>query len=380
MPLPLVQIGVFAGVFVPWIVLLKVIGIPFESPWHVLYIVPPGVLTWLATRPVIEGKRLTELLLSQSRYFAEPRTWCRLTPIREPREVVIVARVWRRPGATVPVASSEYAALKSSRSRENTEAVPVPVPEPVPAQEPVPATLVPSPALVSAPQSLAEYAAQRDPQPTPAMPTSAQVASPAVPAARSAPLDIRAADADAHVAGPDLRVAGPDIRVAGPEPQVTSPERHVPSFEHRATGPEHRVPVRQPKAWRRTTRDISHEDDVLVVHQDLERPPATPHLEAPGAGKRALASGVRRPGAPPEFWKAITSPPNRPAILQQPPAAPGQLGGESPREASVQQATPLSGPAPASASAGPRRETPQPPAVPAVAEAAGRDEPPATVP
>ncbi|TDD58637.1 conjugal transfer protein, partial [Actinomadura rubrisoli] len=100
MPLPLVQIGVFAGVFVPWILLLKFTGIPFESPWHVLYIVPPGVLTWLATRPVIEGKRLTELLLSQGRYLAEPRTWCRLTPIREPREVVIVARVWRRRGAT----------------------------------------------------------------------------------------------------------------------------------------------------------------------------------------------------------------------------------------------------------------------------------------
>ncbi|TDB70875.1 conjugal transfer protein, partial [Actinomadura sp. KC216] len=95
MPLPLVQIGVFLGVFVPWILMLRFAGIPFESPWHVLYIVPPGVLTWLATRPVIEGKRLTELLISQTRYLAEPRTWCRLTPIREPREVVIVARVWR---------------------------------------------------------------------------------------------------------------------------------------------------------------------------------------------------------------------------------------------------------------------------------------------
>ncbi|MCQ0015670.1 conjugal transfer protein [Actinomadura madurae] len=102
MPLPLVQIGVFLGVFVPWIVLLRVVGIPFESPWHVLYIVPPGVLTWMATRPVIEGKRLTELLLSQSRYLSEPRTWCRLTPIREPREVVIVARVWRRAEAPRP--------------------------------------------------------------------------------------------------------------------------------------------------------------------------------------------------------------------------------------------------------------------------------------
>ncbi|WP_131761427.1 conjugal transfer protein, partial [Actinomadura fibrosa] len=151
MPLPLVQIGVFAGVFVPWILLLKVAGIPFESPWHVLYIVPPGVLTWLATRPVIEGKRLTELLLSQSRYLAEPRTWCRLTPIREPREVVVVARVWRRPAAPAPVAAPERAAIKSRRRTRAAQAA-----------VPTAATMLPRPDVASAPLSLAEYAAQRD--------------------------------------------------------------------------------------------------------------------------------------------------------------------------------------------------------------------------
>ncbi|KAB2344662.1 conjugal transfer protein, partial [Actinomadura montaniterrae] len=127
MPLPLVQIGVFLGVFVPWILLLRFAGIPFKSPWHVLYIVPPGVLTWLATRPVIEGKRLTELLLSQTRYLAEPRTWCRLTPIREPREVVVVARVWRRAEAPAPVAAPERAAVKSRRRARKAAAEPVPV-------------------------------------------------------------------------------------------------------------------------------------------------------------------------------------------------------------------------------------------------------------
>ncbi|MFD0905485.1 TcpE family conjugal transfer membrane protein [Actinomadura sediminis] len=130
MPLPLVQIGVFLGVFVPWIVMLRLVGVPFESPWHVLYIVPPGVLTWLATRPVIEGKRLTELLLSQGRYLAEPRTWCRLTPIREPREVVIVARVWRRPGAPAP--APERVAVKSRRRPAPAAEVPAPRDEPLP--------------------------------------------------------------------------------------------------------------------------------------------------------------------------------------------------------------------------------------------------------
>ncbi|MES9607279.1 TcpE family conjugal transfer membrane protein, partial [Actinomadura sp. NPDC000929] len=130
MPLPLVQIGVFLGVFVPWIVLLRVVGIPFASPWHVLYIVPPGVLTWLATRPVIEGKRLTELLLSQGRYLAEPRTWCRLTPIQEPREVVIVARVWRRTGSPAPAAAMERAAIKTRRRARRRAAEPEPAAAP----------------------------------------------------------------------------------------------------------------------------------------------------------------------------------------------------------------------------------------------------------
>src|SRR5262249_40146151 len=96
MPLPLVQIGVFFGIFVPWIVLLQLLQVPFHTPWHVLCLVPPGVLTWLSTRPVIENKRLTELLISQIRYLTEAKTWARLTPIREPDEVAIVGRVWLR--------------------------------------------------------------------------------------------------------------------------------------------------------------------------------------------------------------------------------------------------------------------------------------------
>ncbi|MFA1545125.1 TcpE family conjugal transfer membrane protein [Actinomadura chokoriensis] len=241
MPLPLVQIGVFLGVFVPWILLLRLVGIPFESPWHVLYIVPPGVLTWMATRPVIEGKRLTELLLSQGRYVAEPRTWCRLTPIREPREVVIVARVWRRAEAPAPVAAAERAAVKSRRRRRR--AAPEPVAEPAAGPAFVPARL-PRPSAAAAPPPLVEYAAQREPVATPA----------------------------------------------------------------------------PPKPWRRTTRDISHEDDVLPVPAaEVERPPATPQLEAPASsGKRAFASGVRRPGAPAEVWRA--APVTRPDIPQQNPA------------------------------------------------------------
>ncbi|MEU7896634.1 TcpE family conjugal transfer membrane protein [Nonomuraea sp. NPDC049152] len=95
MPLPIVWIGVFVGVLAPWSLLLWLVGIGFEAPWHVLYLVPPGIVTWLSTRPVIENKRLTELMQSQLRYMGEPRSWCRLTPAGEPETVTFSGRVWR---------------------------------------------------------------------------------------------------------------------------------------------------------------------------------------------------------------------------------------------------------------------------------------------
>ncbi|WP_182907778.1 TcpE family conjugal transfer membrane protein [Microbispora sp. H13382] len=123
MPLPVVWIGVFVGVSVPWWVFLYLIGLPFAAPWHVIYLVPPGVLTWLSTRPVIESKRLTELLQSQLRYMSEPRTWCRMAPFDEPDEVALTARVWR---TTPPaVAGNGRAARKARRA----VSVKVPVPE-----------------------------------------------------------------------------------------------------------------------------------------------------------------------------------------------------------------------------------------------------------
>ncbi|MFI7039364.1 TcpE family conjugal transfer membrane protein [Microbispora rosea] len=122
MPLPVVWIGVFVGVSVPWWVFLYLIGLPFAAPWHVIYLVPPGVLTWLSTRPVIESKRLTELLQSQLRYMSEPRTWCRMAPFDEPDEVAVTARVWR---TTPPVAAPHGSAARKARRAVSVK-VPVP--------------------------------------------------------------------------------------------------------------------------------------------------------------------------------------------------------------------------------------------------------------
>ena len=95
-PLPITWIGVFVGITVPYVLFLIAVGLPFNHNLVWLYILPPGVLTWLTTRPVIESKRLPELVNSQLRYVAEPRTWCRMAPFAEKDEILVTARVWHQ--------------------------------------------------------------------------------------------------------------------------------------------------------------------------------------------------------------------------------------------------------------------------------------------
>ena len=98
MPLPLGQIAAFAGITVPYVLLLTLIGIPFNHNLFWLYVLPPWALTWLATRPVLENKRLPELLVSQVRYLGEPATWCRMAPSAEQDEIAVSGRVWHEIG------------------------------------------------------------------------------------------------------------------------------------------------------------------------------------------------------------------------------------------------------------------------------------------
>ena len=97
MPLPVGQLAAFLAIGVPYTLILTMIGLPFSHTWVWLYVLPPGLLAWLVTRPVLEGKRLPELLLSQLRYLSEPRTWCRMAPLTEKDDIIVVAKIWRAP-------------------------------------------------------------------------------------------------------------------------------------------------------------------------------------------------------------------------------------------------------------------------------------------
>ena len=99
-PLPVGQITVFAGICLPYVAILGLLGVPFSHSLFWLYVLPPGALTWLVTRPVLQGKRLPELVRSQVRYLAEPRLLCRMAPFAERDVVVVTGRVWRIAPAT----------------------------------------------------------------------------------------------------------------------------------------------------------------------------------------------------------------------------------------------------------------------------------------
>ena len=194
MPLPVGTFGVALGIFALWVVLLTLVRAPFEfgNGWHlVMWVVPPGVITVLATRPVIEGKRLTELLISQARFLTEARVYTRMAPEYEPAQVRVAVRVWHRDPdagplplprggrrtraeeetalaeheapveeAPVPEAFEEEQALRAAR-----EAAPplrgVPVPEPAPRTAPEPEPVDDAVEYTPAPEVAAHQVAAR---------------------------------------------------------------------------------------------------------------------------------------------------------------------------------------------------------------------------
>jgi TcpE family len=102
MPVPVGQVAAFLAIAIPYMVILTMAGMPFSHTWVWLYVLPPGVLAWLVTRPVLEGKRLPELVVSQLRYLSEPRTWCRMAALAEKDQIFVTATVWRRSVAATP--------------------------------------------------------------------------------------------------------------------------------------------------------------------------------------------------------------------------------------------------------------------------------------
>lgn len=93
MPVSVRQLGIVAGAGIPWVILMKILHVPFAPPFgHLIWIAPPALLAWYANKPVAEGKRLSELVLSRLRYWGQAKRYARLAPAPA-NAPVIAARV-----------------------------------------------------------------------------------------------------------------------------------------------------------------------------------------------------------------------------------------------------------------------------------------------
>ncbi len=249
MPVPVGQIAVFAAITVPYVILLTILGLPFNHTLFWLYVLPPGVITWLATRPVLESKRLPELIISQVRYLGEPGTWCRMAPLAEKDDVVVIGKVWHR----------------DEEQLRSPAAAPAPAPATAPAVARRPARVRPSAARKAAAQASRAQSPGRVPRaaPAPRLRTAAEQRGRATPwpgiaAGPEGPPSVMAADAPSEIAHDERQatlrpVAAPAGRHAARAGLPPSVPGLAAGDEDKATRPPRpdglAAPPRPPAAW-----------------------------------------------------------------------------------------------------------------------------------
>jgi len=352
MPVPVGQIAVFAAITVPYVILLTILGLPFNHSLFWLYVLPPGVITWLATRPVLESKRLPELIISQVRYLGEPVTWCRMAPLAEKDDVVVIGKVWRRDEerprspaaapalapAVAPDVARRPARVRPAAARKAaaTQAAPSGPPARVPRA--APARRLRRPA--EQPARLATWSGS---VPAPADASTAAAADTAAAEVaqedRQAPMHPVAAPAGRHAARPGLPASGPG-RPAGEGEGVTRHARpggtavgwpsaaawpvkdpHLPAAPLRPawTSPDSTAPVSGNLGWptgpavpAAADRVAAAGDPVLVEGDPVEADP----VEADGTPLVGRADSL----APPDTERP--APPAGPAVSVPAQAAP----------------------------------------------------------
>jgi TcpE family len=301
MPLPVGQIAVFSAIAVPYVVVLKLVGLPFSHTLLWLYILPPGALAWLVTRPVLEGKRLPELVVSQLRYLNEPRTWCRMAPLAERDQIVVVARVWRRADGAMtddmPVVTSQPAAVEAV----DVAVGPLPPPSQAAPQRPALERHLPDRPIPAWPQAPAEArsAAPASPavaSPAPAAPAAPPaVASPPPPAVAPAIRQVAAAQPARAVPAPPVREGAGQPGRAVPAP----PARDVPDRAAAQQAPPASPPRSRPLVT--VTGDQPGERPIRMVERVLGSP--SERRTAGWHDHVVVVPGGHRPGRPDQLQR-----------------------------------------------------------------------------
>jgi len=358
MPVPVGQIAVFAAITVPYVILLTILGLPFNHSLFWLYVLPPGVITWLATRPVLESKRLPELIISQVRYLGEPGSWCRMAPLAEKDDVVVIGKVWRRdeeplrsPAAAPALAPAVAPAIArrparvgraAARKAAATQAAPSGPPARVP--QAAPAGRLRRPA--EQPAQLTAWSGSV-PAPADASPAAAADTTAAEVAQEDwqAPMHAVAAPAGRHAARPGLPSSGPG-RPAGKGGGVSSNARpdgsavgwpsaaawpvkdpHLPAAPLRPawTSPDSTAPVSGNLGW--PTRPtvpaaadrVAAAGDPVPVEGDPVKAAGDPVLGRADPLAPPDTAGAAAPAGPPVSVPAQAAPAG-PAVLSAGPA------------------------------------------------------------
>jgi MinD-like ATPase involved in chromosome partitioning or flagellar assembly len=310
MPLPVGQIAAFLAIAVPYTVILTMVGMPFSHTWLWVYLLPPGVLAWLVTRPVLEGKRLPELVGSQLRYLAEPRTWCRMAPLAEKDDIVLTARVWRsaryaRPATQLPGPAT---AERSGSGRTAGGGAKPPAAAPLRRSRPAPRTVPANRPATAARAAWPERVRERATSTGAARPAAARPVWPnAAPARRvTAAPPALASDLTAPARRVTAAPPAPVPELTGPAgTEAVPPAAAVPAAPVTAPPPPASAPQVPPSARRpvvRVTADASATRPLNVVERALRTPPGTGGHRDPVV----VVPGGHRPGKPDQVQRDQT--------------------------------------------------------------------------
>ena len=295
MPLPINWIAVFAAITVPYIVFLIAIGLPFNHTLVWLYVLPPGLLTWLTTRPVIENKRLPELVESQVRYLTEPRVWTRLAPHNEKDQMVVTARVWHIRQAPQPRKTAKTRAAMGAVALRERNAL---------ARRGVAATAIGDPAEGNAPLAAA----------------SALAAAPATSANSRSRARARGTGPRIPAPGPSGRQRPPGRRTRPPQQDWAAQQREAARHDEL---PEETWPAGQPPRAQTTgAEDQAAKPSRFRLSALRPRPAGQAPALPPGVALRRPAEPRRsRFGSPPLSDQAGSAQP-----WPEGPDRPGQAG------------------------------------------------------
>jgi hypothetical protein len=94
-PVSIKQLGIFLVTATTWWFSLSLLSVPFATPWHTFWIVPPFAITWLVNQPVAEGKTLTDFALSNFKFYTKSRNYTDMAPApKKPEKSAIRASYW----------------------------------------------------------------------------------------------------------------------------------------------------------------------------------------------------------------------------------------------------------------------------------------------